>query len=121
MDWSHLRPMDDVPDIPDTPQLTGDAPQHPHFPMPCSQGRPVIVTLCIWGMVVWTIFCVIGSSYGLANVSQMPKPTNEWQQTGQDLGLVVGMGVWAVMWFIPTVGLGVIALLAHALSTRRPS
>ena len=110
MDFNHFQSFDSGVDV---------IAQSAHIqPSVLKRRRPLMVSLCVWGMALWTAFCVYGTLHGLYRVSQLPLPTNEWAQAGQGMGFLLGMGIWAVAWFIPTVGLGIIALLTHALKTR---
>jgi len=63
-------------------------------------------------MLLWTIFCVIGVIVGLANVSSTPQG-DQYQQAGAAIGTALGLGFWAMIWFFPTVGLGIIALVTR--------
>jgi hypothetical protein len=66
----------------------------------------------------WTVFCTFGVLFGMANVSN---------SLGSDisgaaaLGVGVGLGVWGVVWFMPVVGLEIVALAAMALGKNNPA
>jgi hypothetical protein len=75
-------------------------------------GIPWLYRLCLALILLWTVVCMIGACYGMVNVSTIPRPTDPWAQTGHDVGVAIGLGMWAVVWVIPTAGLGIIGLLA---------
>jgi uncharacterized BrkB/YihY/UPF0761 family membrane protein len=64
-------------------------------------------------IIGWTIFCLFGVIVGLIAVGSGPQPTTEAEKAGAAIGAALGLGFWAVVWFIPTVGLAVIALLVR--------
>jgi hypothetical protein len=61
-------------------------------------------------IVVWTVFCALGLIVGIINVSDI-QTTNEFEEAGAIIGVALGVGFWLALWFFPTVGLGIIALL----------
>lgn len=109
LDWSHFHSMERDADA--------NVPSIPVQSLPIRRHH-TIISFCIWGMALWTAFCVYGTVHGIYRVSRLPLPTNEWQQAGQEMGFLIGMGIWAMAWFIPTVGLGVITLVTHVLRKR---
>lgn len=68
--------------------------------------------ICKWGAIIWTVFCLIGVVVGMANVSGMTA-ANEYEQAGQAIGTALGLGFWGVLWFFPTAGLGILALVTR--------
>lgn len=71
----------------------------------------MVYKLCKWSILIWTVFCIIGVIVGLAGVSNMTA-TNEAEKAGAAIGTALGLGFWAFLWLVPTVGIGVIALIA---------
>ena len=81
--------------------------------------RSTVATICIVLMTLWTLFCIYGTFTGMANVGQqMQQHSTELERNASTVGATIGLGIWAIMWFIPTLGLGVIALVAHTLRQR---
>jgi hypothetical protein len=74
-------------------------------------GIPWLYQLCVVLILLWSALCAIGACYGIVNVSSSPSPSDPWARAGHDLGVTIGLGLWAIIWVIPTVGLGVIGLL----------
>lgn len=66
--------------------------------------------ICKALIIIWTIFCALGLIIGLINVSNI-QPTNEWEEAGATIGTAFGVLFWLTLWFFPTVGLGIIALI----------
>lgn len=60
-------------------------------------------------MAIWTVICICGLLSGLAAVSEI-QPANEFEEAGAALGAAVGLGFWGMLWFFPTLVLGIIAL-----------
>ena len=65
---------------------------------------------CKISIAVWTAFCVLGLVVGLSSVGHI-KTSNEFEQAGAAIGTAMGVGFWISLWFFPTVGLGIIALI----------
>jgi len=86
-------------------------------PLNSVSGGRVFAKTCHLLALGWTVFCVIGAMAGMANVTDT---------LGSDvsgaaaIGVGIGMTFWAFIWFIPVVGLEVIALAASALSKKTP-
>jgi hypothetical protein len=74
-------------------------------------GVPWLYKTCLILILLWTIVCFIGACYGMVNIATMPNMTDPYVKTGRDVGTMIGLGVWAMMWVIPTMGLGIIGLL----------
>ena len=66
-----------------------------------------------WSIYIWTAFCLFGFISGLVGVSEMPQPTSDAERAGATIGTAIGLGFWALLWFVPTVGLAVIGLLVR--------
>lgn len=66
-----------------------------------------------WSIYIWTAFCLLGLVTGIIAMSETPAPTSDAERAGAAIGTALGVGFWAVLWFIPTVGLGLIALLVR--------
>jgi hypothetical protein len=63
------------------------------------------------GMAGWTIFCFVGSCAGLMNVAQQ---THGGQLNGpESLGAGIGIFLWLIIWAVPMVVLGIIALVTR--------
>jgi hypothetical protein len=75
-------------------------------------GIPWLYQLCLLCILIWTALCLVGACYGMVNIAQQPTPTDPYARIGHDIGTTLGLGLWAVIWVVPTVGLGVIGLLA---------
>jgi hypothetical protein len=73
-------------------------------------GIPWLYKTCLVLILLWTIFCFAGACYGMVNLSNMPTPADSYAKAGRDVGAAIGMGVWATVWVIPTMGLGIIGL-----------
>ena len=61
-----------------------------------------------WAMILWSVFCLYGACSGIANVAEKGKMSD-----AEALGAGIGMFVWIIIWFFPTVGLGIIALVTR--------
>jgi hypothetical protein len=63
------------------------------------------------GMLVWTCFCFFGSCYGIMNVSQH----TQGRELGgaEAAGVGIGMFMWMVLWAIPMVVMGIVALVSR--------
>jgi hypothetical protein len=82
--------------------------------------RSTVATICIVLMTLWTLFFIYGTFTGMANVGQqMQQHSTELERNAASVGAAIGLGTWSIMWFIPTVGLGIIALGANSM--RRPN
>jgi hypothetical protein len=75
-------------------------------------GAAWLYRLCMVLILLWTAFCFAGACYGMVNIANQPVPMDAYAKAGRDVGTAIGLGMWAVVWVIPTVGLGVIGLLA---------
>jgi hypothetical protein len=80
--------------------------------LPSRSGIPWLYQLCLVLILVWTVLCLAGACYGMVNIASQPVPTDPYAKAGHDVGTAIGLGLWAVVWVIPTIGLGVIGLLA---------
>jgi hypothetical protein len=66
-------------------------------------------------MLGWTILCFVGSCSGIMNVSQQ---THGRELAGAEaLGVGFGVFFWIILWAVPTVVLGVIALVTRPTTT----
>jgi hypothetical protein len=74
-------------------------------------GVPWLYQTCLVLILLWTTFCFVGACYGMVNIAQMPRTTDVYAQAGRDIGTAIGMGMWAVIWVIPVVGLGIVGVL----------
>jgi hypothetical protein len=68
--------------------------------------------LCKALIVIWSGFCGLGLIAGLGNVSSI-QTTNQFEQAGANIGIALGVGYWITLWFLPTVALGIIALVTR--------
>lgn len=66
------------------------------------------------GMVGWTILCFLGSCSGMMNVAHQ----TEGHELGsaESVGVGIGMFIWLVIWAVPMVVLGIIALVTKPKS-----
>ncbi len=83
--------------------------------------------ICKALMVTWTIICALGLLYSLGSIPEI-ETENEFEEAGAAIGTALGVGFWVALWFFPTVGMGVLALVtkpgpsnAPAASSLRPS
>lgn len=111
MDWTHFHTTEDprdliVPTIDVVPALRQ------------RRRQPIVMTLCIWTMALWTAWCIKGVFIGFMTVSQSPRATTELGRSAELVGHLLGLGIWGFVWFIPTVGFGIIALVASAYRKR---
>lgn len=81
------------------------------------KGENMIYKLCKWGIIIWTIFCAIGVIAGIAEVSNI-SATGDAEKAGAAIGTAIGLGFWTLLWLIPTIGLGVIALVVKPSSNK---
>jgi hypothetical protein len=65
------------------------------------------------GILAWTIFCFIGACSGMMNVASH---SSGGMSDAEAAGVGLGMFFWILIWFFPTVGLGVIALITKPKS-----
>lgn len=72
----------------------------------------MLYKLCKWGIVIWSIFCFIGVITGILSVSNT-SVSSDAERAGAAIGTAIGLSFWAFLWFLPTVGLGVIALITR--------
>jgi hypothetical protein len=63
-------------------------------------------------ILIWSIFCAIGLIVGLVNVAGL-KTSGEYEQAGAAIGTALGIGFWVALWFFPTAGLALIALITR--------
>jgi len=82
-----------------------------------SAGR-VFAKICHLLALAWTLLCLVGAVVGLANVSSSlgTEPSG-----AAALGASIGMGCWAFVWFIPLVGLEIVAIAAMAIAKKHPT
>ena len=66
-----------------------------------------------WLIYSWTAICLLGVIAGIISVSEAPVPSSDAENVGATVGVALGLGFWALLWFIPTVGLGLIALIVR--------
>jgi len=62
------------------------------------------------GMAVWTILCFLGACSGMMNVADK---TGGHMSDAEAAGAGIGLFVWLMIWFYPTVGMGFIALVTR--------
>jgi hypothetical protein len=86
-------------------------------PLRVSRAR-VFAKTCHLLALGWTVFCAVGVVTGMANASN---------ELGGDfsgaaaIGVGLGLGFWAFLWFVPVVGLEVVAIAATATAKRSPA
>jgi membrane protease subunit (stomatin/prohibitin family) len=52
-----------------------------------------------WIAIGWSIFCLFGIVYGMANVGkELNRPMNEYEQAGANVGVGCGMAMWVGIW-----------------------
>lgn len=80
--------------------------------------RRFLFNLSLLGMVLWSAICTFIGFAGCASVSQTyqdsakrPPEERDAFEAGAAIGSTVGMGFLLMLWFFPTVGMGVFALV----------
>ena len=56
-----------------------------------------------WVAIGWSILCLVGMCWGLANVSQQNtalQSGSDAEKTGAVVGLGCGAGIWVVLWIV---------------------
>lgn len=53
-----------------------------------------------WVAIIWSLVCVFGLIYGLLNASQHPVGASQAAQAGAAIGVVLGMGMWVIVWMV---------------------
>jgi hypothetical protein len=53
-----------------------------------------------WVAIVWSLLCVAGLIESLIRVSQNPIGTSKAAQAGAAIGIVLGMGMWIIIWLV---------------------
>lgn len=71
-------------------------------------------TVCKVLIILWSIFCFVGLLTGLHNVAGLRD-----KSPFAELGIAFGVMFWIILWFFPTVGLGVIGLLFRPESHKK--
>lgn len=66
-------------------------------------------------VIGWTGFCGIGALVGLTRAAQLGGPDS----TAATIGFTVGMGIWAVVWFVP-VAAGELIAIGLTLTAKAP-
>jgi len=61
------------------------------------------------GMAGWTIFCFVGSCAGMVNVANSKH--GGVLSGAESLGAGLGLFIWLLIWAVPVVALGMIALI----------
>jgi len=52
-----------------------------------------------WVVILWSVFCLFGVIYGMANVGkELGNTKNEYEDAGAAIGLGCGMGMWVGIW-----------------------
>lgn len=61
------------------------------------------------GMAGWTILCFMGSCAGMMNIAHQ----TQGRELGgaESLGVGIGMFMWLIIWAVPMVVMGIIALV----------
>ena len=77
------------------------------------RGIPWLYRLCVGLILLWTLLCAVIIGQALLDVAQSPLPQEAAAQSGVLLGAMLRVGTWAVVWVIPTLGLGIIGLLVR--------
>ena len=63
------------------------------------------------GMLLWSIICFWGACSGMMNVANQTRGAA--MGNAEALGAGIGLFFWALIWFIPFVGMGIIALVTR--------
>ncbi len=63
-----------------------------------------------YGMVIWSILCFLGFCSGMINVASK---TNGQLSDAEAIGAGIGMFFWMLIWFFPTAGMGIVALVTR--------
>lgn len=69
-----------------------------------------------YSIIGWSIFCLYGVIAGMVSLGTGPRPTDEAGQAGAAIGAAIGLTMWAILWFVPVTGLGILALLIRPRS-----
>ena len=67
----------------------------------------MVAKICKWGLLIWTILIGFGSCKGFydASTSIQGQVTN-----AHTIGIILGMGIWFVIWIVGAVALLIIYL-----------
>ena len=68
-----------------------------------------------WVAIIWSIICLIGIFYGMANVGSSFDSTNEYESAGAVIGMGCGFGIWIIFWFVVAGP----ALIIYAVSNKK--
>lgn len=77
------------------------------------------------GVVAWAGVCVAVLAFGIVTMSRLPtleqimgvplpEGTRQFEQLAQALTFIVAFLLWALLWFLPTATMGVIAYVFGA-------
>ncbi|MDP8267906.1 MAG: hypothetical protein P9L97_04180 [Candidatus Tenebribacter davisii] len=53
-----------------------------------------------WVAIIWSIICLIGIIYGMANVGDSFDSSDDYESAGAAIGLGCGLGIWIIFWFV---------------------
>jgi len=56
-----------------------------------------------WIAIIWSIICLIGIFYGMANVGNSMDSMdsmNDYESAGATIGIGCGFGIWIIFWFV---------------------
>ena len=53
-----------------------------------------------WLAIIWSIICLIGIFYGIANVGDSIDSSDEYESAGAAIGLGCGLGIWIIFWLV---------------------
>lgn len=51
-----------------------------------------------WVVIIWSLFCLFGVIYGMANVGKHFRNTNNEYEMASTIGAGCGMGMWVGIW-----------------------
>ena len=66
-------------------------------------------------VVLWTIICIAGCTPGIGSAVNQSKNIG----TAESIGISLGFFFWLILWFIPTVGLEVIAIFLNSAAKNK--
>jgi hypothetical protein len=70
------------------------------------------------GMLIWTILCFLGACSGMMNVANK---SGGQMSDAAAAGAGIGLFIWVLIWFFPTAGMGIIALVTRPRMTAAPN